>query len=131
MRAQLVAKLPKADYFALQLDESTDVSNDPQLLAFVWLSTKMRYRRNVYSVSSCMDVQKSFSVNMIYPGQNVSRCTQTVQEPCVTHCMVHRENLVAKDMSDELSNVRPLTRHEIFHHEIFHPTCCASRQLPT
>ena len=59
VRAQLVAKLPKADYFALQLDESTDVSNDPQLLAFVWLSTKMRYRRNVYSVSSCMDVQKS------------------------------------------------------------------------
>ena len=35
VRAQLVAKLPKADYFALQLDESTDVSNDPQLLAFV------------------------------------------------------------------------------------------------
>src|SRR4029434_3468290 len=59
VRAQLVAKLPKADYFALQLDESTDVSNDPQLLAFVWLSTKMRCRRNLYSVSSCMDVQKS------------------------------------------------------------------------
>ena len=36
MRALLVAKLPKADYFALQLDESTDVSNDAQLLAFVW-----------------------------------------------------------------------------------------------
>src|SRR4029434_4930970 len=56
-----------------------------------------------------------FSVNMIYPGQNVSRCAQTVQEPCVTHCMLHRENLVAKDMSDELSNVRPLTTYEIFH----------------
>ena len=34
--ALLVAKLPKADYFALQLDESTDVSNDAQLLAFLW-----------------------------------------------------------------------------------------------
>ena len=34
MRALLVAKLPKVDYFALQLDESTDVSNDAQLLAF-------------------------------------------------------------------------------------------------
>ena len=62
VRAQLVAKLPKADYFALQLDESTDVSNDPQLLAFVWLSTKMRCRRNLYSVSSCMDVQKSSEI---------------------------------------------------------------------
>ena len=36
VRALLVAKLPKADYFALQLDESTDVSNDAQLLAFLW-----------------------------------------------------------------------------------------------
>src|SRR4029434_7749262 len=34
--AQLVTKLQKADYFALQIDESTDVSNDAQLLAFVW-----------------------------------------------------------------------------------------------
>src|SRR4029434_76252 len=56
-----------------------------------------------------------FSMNMIYPGQNVSRCAQTVQEPCMTHCMPHRENLVAKDMSDEFSNVRSLTRYEIFH----------------
>src|SRR4029434_4367007 len=56
-----------------------------------------------------------FSVNMIYPGQNVSRCAQTVQEPCMTHCMLHRENFVAKDMSDEFSNVRSLTRYEIFH----------------
>src|SRR4029434_359551 len=54
-----------------------------------------------------------FSVNMIYPGQNVSRCAQTVQEPCMTHCMLHRENFVAKDMSDEFSNVRSLTRSEI------------------
>ena len=36
VRALLVAKLPRADYFALQLDESTDVSNDAQLLAFLW-----------------------------------------------------------------------------------------------
>src|SRR4029434_4759280 len=65
VRAQLVAKLPKADYFALQLDESTDVSNDPQILAFVWLSTKMRCRINLYSVSSCMDVQKSSEIFIV------------------------------------------------------------------
>src|SRR4029434_4264445 len=52
---------------------------------------------------------------MIYHGQNVSRCAQTVQEPCMTHCMLHRENVVAKDMNDEFSNVRSLTRNEIFH----------------
>src|SRR4029434_10829712 len=54
------AKLPKADYFALQLDESTDVSNDAQLLAFCDLSTKMRCRRNFDSVSSCLEVKKKF-----------------------------------------------------------------------
>src|SRR4029434_4313175 len=52
---------------------------------------------------------------MIYPGQNVSRCAQTVQEPCMTHCMLHRENVVAKVMNDELLNARSLTRYEIFH----------------
>src|SRR4029434_1457656 len=35
VRALLVAKLPKADHFALQLIESTDVSHDAQLLAFL------------------------------------------------------------------------------------------------
>src|SRR4029434_5144581 len=36
-------------------------------------------------------------------------------EPCMTHCMLHRENVVAKDMNDEFSNVRSLSRYEIFH----------------
>ena len=67
VRAQLVAKLPKADYLALQLDESTDVSNDPQLLAFVWLSTKMRCRRNLYCVSSCLEVKKSSEIRQFFP----------------------------------------------------------------
>src|SRR4029434_4354821 len=92
---------------------------------FCDLSTKMRCKRNFDSVSSCLEVKKKlrdfqsdrqlFYVNMIYPGQNVSRCAQAVQEPCMTHCMLHRENFVAKDMSDEFSNVRSLTRYEIFH----------------
>ena len=65
-------------------------------------------------------------MNMINPGQNVSRCAETVQEPCVTHGMLHRENLVAKDMSDELSNVRPLTRYEIFHPYLSFSILCPS-----
>src|SRR4029434_1398176 len=52
---------------------------------------------------------------MIYPGQNVSRCAQMVQESCMTHCMLHRKNVVAKDMNDEFANFRSLTRYEIFH----------------
>src|SRR4029434_7587709 len=51
----------------------------------------------------------------LYPGQSVLRCTQTMQKPCMTHCMLHRENVVANDMNDEFSNVRSLTRYEIFH----------------
>src|SRR4029434_8634924 len=38
-----------------------------------------------------------------------------VQEPCMTHSMLHRENVVAKDMNDGFSNIRSLTRYEIFH----------------
>ena len=92
MRAQLVAKLPEADYLALQLDESTDVSNDPQLLAFVWLSTKMRCRRNLYSVSSCMDVQKSSEIFKVIDNfllehdipwpKCVAMCTDSARAMC-------------------------------------------------
>ena len=63
---------------------------------------------------------------MIYPGQNVSRCAQAVQEPCMTHCMLHRENVVAKDMNDEFSNVRSLTRYEIFHPYLSYSILCPS-----
>src|SRR4029434_6480087 len=112
----LVAKLPKADYFALQLDESTDVSNDAQL--FCGLSTKMRCRRNFYSVSSCLEVKKVqrfskrstiFSVNIDIPWPKcVAMCTDGAKA-------MYRENVVAKDMNDEFSNVRSLTRYKTFH----------------
>src|SRR4029434_5155895 len=84
VRAQLVAKLPKADYFALQLDESTDVSNDPLFLAFVWLSTKMRCRRNLYSVSSCMDVQ--YSAETLHALDNLFREHDMPWPKCVAMC---------------------------------------------
>src|SRR4029434_1318251 len=82
---------------------------------FCDLSTKMRCKRNFDSVSSCLEVKKKFrdfqSDHIFFrehdiPGPKCgARCAQTVQEPCMTHCMVHRENVVAKDMNDEFSNV--------------------------
>ena len=82
VRALLVAKLPKADYFALQLDESTDVSNDAQL--FCDLSTKMRCRRNFYSVSSCLEVKKSSEIFKVI--DNVFREHDIPWPKCVAMC---------------------------------------------
>src|SRR4029434_4020130 len=81
----------------------------------------MRCRRNLYSVSSCLEVKKSSEIFKVIDSffrehdiPSVAMCTD-VQEPYMTHCMLHRENVVAKDMNDEFSNVRSLTRYEIFH----------------
>src|SRR4029434_10204829 len=63
----------------------------------------------------------NYSIICIFPSSKNekrpigSQCAQTVQEPCMTHYMLHRENVVAKDMNDEFSNVRSFTRYEIFH----------------
>src|SRR4029434_7847034 len=80
---------------------------------------------NFDSVSSCLEVKKSsenfkvidnfFREHDIPWPKCVARCAQTVQETCMTHCMVHMENDGAKDMNDEFSNVRSLNRYEIFH----------------
>src|SRR4029434_11308165 len=43
------------------------------------------------------------------------KCMYVCMYVCMTHCMLHRENVVAKDMNDKFSNVRSLTRYEIFH----------------
>src|SRR4029434_5614952 len=85
---------------------------------FCDLSTKMRCRRNFYSVSSCLEVKKSLEIFKVI--DNFFREHDIPWPKCFAMCTdgaraMYRENVVAKDMNDEFSNVRSLTRYETFH----------------
>uniref|UniRef100_A0A8C5A3P1 DUF4371 domain-containing protein n=1 Tax=Gadus morhua TaxID=8049 RepID=A0A8C5A3P1_GADMO len=133
VRVQLIEKLRLADAFALQLDESTDVSKDAQLLAFVrfvdqnemleeFLFCK-RLPERTTSAEIFKVIDAFFRENYISWAKCVALCTDGARamaglksglialvrdvapEVIWTHCMLHRESLVAKDMSAELSDV--------------------------
>ncbi|XP_039670584.1 zinc finger BED domain-containing protein 5-like [Perca fluviatilis] len=126
IREQLIEFIKKSPYYALQLDESTDIAGQAQLLTYV------RYLRDkaiAEDVLFCRPLQSHttgeaiFNVLDIFIRENgltwdrcVSLCTDgaramtgrerglaaRVQQvaPLVkwTHCMVHREALAAKKM---------------------------------
>ncbi|XP_042559411.1 zinc finger BED domain-containing protein 5-like [Clupea harengus] len=133
VRTQLVEKLLKADYFALQLDESTDVSDEAQLLAFVRfvdqdeMQEEFLFCKQLPGRATSSEIFRAiddfFHEHHIPWPKCVALCTDGARATCGlksglialvkdaapqlmwTHCMLHRENLVAKDMSGELSNV--------------------------
>jgi hypothetical protein len=133
VREQVVQEMKAAGKFGIQLDESTDMSNDPQLLVYV------RYRRNDELVEemlfchalettttgvdifNCVDQffndeglswQNCFSITtdgapaMLGPFQGFYGRVKQVQPDVVSvHCMLHRENLASKELGGELSAV--------------------------
>jgi len=82
VRAQLVAKLPKADSIC------TTIRWIHRCLC--GLSTKMRCRRNFYSVSSCLDVQQvqrfsKWSTIIPWTWYTLAKMCRDVQRRCKSH----------------------------------------------
>lgn len=134
VRAQLLEKLRMADAFALQLDESTDGAKDAQLLAFVRFVDNDQEMKEEFLFCKCLPqrttsseifkvIDNFFKENDIPWSKCMALCTDGARamaglksglislvrdvSPQViwTHCMLHRESLVAKDMSAELAEV--------------------------
>uniref|UniRef100_A0A8P4GCM0 SCAN domain-containing protein 3 n=1 Tax=Dicentrarchus labrax TaxID=13489 RepID=A0A8P4GCM0_DICLA len=118
VRVQLTEKLRLAD--VLQLDDSTDVPKDAQLLAFVRFVDQNEMQEEFLF---CKRLPERTTKNDISWAKCVALCTDGARamaglksglialvrdvapEVIWTHCMLHRESLVAKDMSAELSDV--------------------------
>lgn len=123
--------------FAIQIDESTDVSNKAILLVFV------RYRGDesmVEDMLTCEELTGNTTAQEIFTkideyitgkglvwANCVGVCTdgaaamtgrhngvvqlikRVAPEAAATHCFLHRENLAAKDLSNELANVMDIS----------------------
>jgi hypothetical protein len=63
MKDILLERLRHSEYFALQLDESHDVSNNANLVAFEQTNTKIKFVKSLCSVNRCLFIQlvKPFS----------------------------------------------------------------------
>uniref|UniRef100_A0A671XCY3 DUF4371 domain-containing protein n=1 Tax=Sparus aurata TaxID=8175 RepID=A0A671XCY3_SPAAU len=123
VRVQLIEKLRLADAFALQLDESTDVSKDAQHLAFVCFVHQNEMQEEFLFCKRLPERTTSAEIFKVIDAKCVALCTDgtramaglksglialvrdVVPEVIWTHCMMHRESLVAKDMNAELSDI--------------------------
>uniref|UniRef100_A0A8C4EX62 HAT C-terminal dimerisation domain-containing protein n=1 Tax=Dicentrarchus labrax TaxID=13489 RepID=A0A8C4EX62_DICLA len=109
VRVQLIEKLRLADAFALQLDESTDVSKDTQLLAFVRfvdqneMQEEFLFPERTTSAEIFKVIDAFFRENYISWAKCVALCTDGAR--AMAGLKSGLISLVAKDMSAELSDV--------------------------
>uniref|UniRef100_A0A8C2KNL6 Zinc finger BED domain-containing protein 5 n=1 Tax=Cyprinus carpio TaxID=7962 RepID=A0A8C2KNL6_CYPCA len=90
IETQLTEKLNKTRKFALQIDDSTDCSRDCHLLASVLYTDGELIMENFYFF-----LQRT--TETFNRGRNLSQLGH------ITHCMLHREALVAKAMPPDLT----------------------------
>lgn len=130
---QLALKLQECTYFALQVDESTDVTNMAQLLVFV----RFDYHEEVIEeFLFCKPLESNTTAELIFKVIDeyvlkigipwfkcIGLCTdgakamsgrltglaakikEVAPECKITHCVIHREALAAKGMPENLNSV--------------------------
>ena len=131
---QVIEEVKKSPYFAIQLDESTDVSNCAILLCFVRYKGKTDFKEellcyidlpgrttgseifrllNTYfsekdiNWANCVGVCTDGAASMTgYRSGVVSKIKEVAhKEMLFTHCIIHREHLASKKLSLDLKNV--------------------------
>ena len=131
---QVIEEVKKSPYFAIQLDESTDVSNCAILLCFVRYKGKTDFKEellcyidlperttgsrifrllNTYfsekdiNWANCVGVCTDGAASMTgYRFGVVAKIKEVAhKEILFTHCIIHREHLASKKLSPDLKNV--------------------------
>ena len=131
---QVIEEVKKSPYFAIQLDESTDVSNCAILLCFVRYKEKTDFKEellcyidlpglttgseifrllNTYfsekdiNWANCVGVCTDGAASITgYRSGVVAKIKEVAhKEMLFTHCIIHREHLASKKLSPDLKNV--------------------------
>lgn len=131
--SQVVERVRESPYFAIQLDESTDIANQAQLLVFIRYLHENNFEENFLfckplqthvrgedifnvindfvcsnSISWCKCVAVCTDGAASCTGKNsgvVKRIQEEAPEAAWTHCFIHREALAAKELSADLNGV--------------------------
>ena len=131
---QVIEEVKKSPYFAIQLDESTDMSNCAILLCFVRYKGKTDFKEELLCYIDLPGrttgseifrlLNTYFSEKDINRANRVGVCTDGAasmtsyrfgvaakikeiahKEILFTHCIIHREHLASKKLSPDLQNV--------------------------
>ena len=133
VKDQIVTKLKESKFFRLQLDECTDVARFSQLLAYVRFASNndieehFLFCQPLSTTTTGEDifnlVDKFFAENLIDWAKCLSVCTDGAPSMIgrrkgfvahvkkvnpsvqVIHCMLHRENLASRELSETLHRV--------------------------
>ena len=130
---QTIAAVKQSGKFSLQLDESTDIGNDAQLMVFVRYRASEDYveqflfcrqltknttgeeifkkvdsffKEHQLSWSDCVSVCADGAPSMMGTKKGfMSFVKKENQDILVIHCLLHRENLAAKEIQEDLAIV--------------------------
>ena len=133
IKSQLIQEIRNSKYFSLQLDETTDVSDDAQLLAYVryqsstTLAEEFLFCKTLTTTTTGADIFDLVDTFFTDEGIDWNRCISVcidgapamigarkgfvgrVKEinPDIrsVHCVLHRQNLASKRLSPELNAV--------------------------
>lgn len=133
MLAQLLERVKSSPFFAIQLDESTDIEGKAQLLVYIRYLKSGKLEENFLfcetldgrvdgeSLFGCLDnfmsshqIPWSSCVGVCTDGAAActgrrsgvaTRIREVAPHAIWTHCFIHREALVAKEMSSDLHEV--------------------------
>lgn len=133
VEAQVIEKLKTVDFFALQLDESTDITGKPQVLTFVRficeseLIEQFLFCKDLPGNTTGLDIFQLVNNYFSYASLSWQSCMSVCTDGCpamvghltgflalvkkenpdviFTHCFLHREALVAKSLVPELNDV--------------------------
>lgn len=159
VRSQLCSRLRNSVHFSIQFDESTDVGNEAILIGFVRYIHEEKILEDIFLFHSLADrttgekifeaIQAKFEKYGLDMKQVIGLCTDGAsamvgknvglakrmaavanENFVATHCILHREALAAKNISDELSETLTLAvkivnniRANALHTRIFTVIC--------
>ncbi|XP_026481364.1 protein FAM200A-like [Ctenocephalides felis] len=106
---QLIEKI-KLSSFALQVDEATDVAKDAHLITYIRYVMENDIREELLfckaiegKATNCVGLCTDGAPSMAGKNAGLQALVRKVAPRAVwTHCMIHRQSLVARNMGEEL-----------------------------
>ncbi|XP_026475993.1 zinc finger MYM-type protein 6-like, partial [Ctenocephalides felis] len=99
---QLIEKI-KLSSFALQVDEATDVAKDAHLITYIRYVMENDIREELLFCKNCVGLCTDGAPSMAGKNAGLQALVRKVAPRAVwTHCMIHRQSLVARNMGEEL-----------------------------